>query len=123
MGGKNNLKYGNAVVVPDIHQKIDKKTLPNICVSPLVPGHTQWSACGVKTQGKIIQFPLILKINHQKQTRRALQTESSMFSLTTEFLNLHAAFLYCMSAEKLLAKVLFRTKCSGFYFSTFLFVV
>lgn len=68
-------------------------------------------------------FPLILKINHQKQTRRALQTESSTFSLTTEFLNLHAAFLYCMSAEKLLAEVLFRTKCSGFYFSTFLFVV
>lgn len=99
MGGKNNLKYGNAVV-PDIHQKIDKKTLPNICVFPLVPGHTQWSACGVKTHGKIIQFPLILKINHQKLTCRALQPQSSMFSLTTEFLNLHAALLYCMSAER-----------------------
>lgn len=66
-----------------------KDIAEQLCV-PLISRHTQRSA---------LQFPLLLKTDHHKLTGRALKTESSKFSLTTEFLSLHAALLRYMSVE------------------------
>jgi len=40
-----------------------------------------------------------LETDHHKLTGRALQTESSKFSLTIEFLSLYVALLWYMSIE------------------------